>query len=63
MFKTTGKSGMRKSGGGGGVARVSAKRMTHVTTHPGPGVVAFQPDSQQGHGFDAKSSRLSGLEK
>jgi len=64
MFKLTGTSGRRNSGGGAKAsARVDATRLVHVTPDtPGPRVVAYQPETQQEHGFDSNSPRLSGLE-
>lgn len=63
MFKLTGTSGRRNASGGSGVARVSATRLTRVTSAPGPRTVAYQPDTQQEHAFDSSSPRLQGLEK
>lgn len=65
MFKTTGKSGRRNAGSGGvkQSARISGLSGLRAAEHPGPHAVAFQPDSQQEHGFDSNSPRLGGLEK
>jgi hypothetical protein len=66
MFKLTGRSGRRNSGTGG-VAQaarriVSPRNKFRNTEAPHPRTVAFQPETQQEHGFDSKSSRLGGLE-
>jgi hypothetical protein len=66
MFKLTGRSG-RRNAGTGGVAQ-AARRIVSPRNHfknteaPGPRTVAFQPQTQQEHGFDSNSSRLGGLE-
>lgn len=64
MFKTTGKSGFRRSrGSGGGVRRVSATRLVHVTEVQQHRRAAFLPDTPQEQTFDSNSPRLQGLEK
>lgn len=63
MFKSTGSSGRRNASGGGGVSRVSATQLNRVSEHPRPRTVAFQPESQQEHGFSTTSSRIGGLAK
>jgi len=66
MFKLTG-SGGRRNAGGRGVAQAAGRIVSPNNRFkngpaPGPRTVAFQPDTQQGHGFDSNSPRLSGLE-
>lgn len=67
MFKWTGKSGLRRSGGGGANSsgRVSGLHglrgsSTEVSRRRRP---AFTPDTPEEQAFDSNSSRLSGLEK
>lgn len=66
MFKLTKSgSGLRRSHGTtpSGAGRISGLHGLRGYGVPGPRTVAFQPDTQQGHGMDSANSRLSGLEK
>lgn len=64
MFKSTGKSGLRRSSGGSRVARVSGNAKGHVAPLDTQvlRVPAFVPATPQEHGFDSDSPRLGGLE-
>jgi len=63
MFKTTGKSGLRRaSGTGGSGTRVAATALKGGGLVQGPVATPFMPQTPQEHGFDSNSPRLSGLE-
>lgn len=65
MFKLTGSSGSRKSGGAASSGRVNSTQMGHMTPLETQVLrqPAFQPRTPMEHGFDANSPRLGGLEK
>ena len=64
MFKLTGSSGYRRSGGGGYKSgpRVISTRMGSVHQIIFPMAPAFSPDTPQERTFDSDSPRLQGLE-
>jgi hypothetical protein len=65
MFKALSGGLRRSSSGGSRPGRVNATRMGNVSLldTQSPRTVAFQPPTQQEHGFDSTNGRLSGLEK
>ena len=63
MFKTTGKTGYRRSGGSNTTpARVNAASMGRVSHRDFPITPAFSPDTPEQRTFDSDSPRLQGLE-
>jgi len=63
MFKLTGSSGHRRSGGSSTVARVSASRLNRVAFAPVPTRGAWVPETMQEQGQDSSTARTGGLEK
>lgn len=59
MFKTTGKSGLRRSSGGGsGTPRVSGLTQLRGTTPPHLMRPPFLPDTPQEQTFDSNTPRV-----